>query len=228
MLSVSVMSMADAIVRDVSATCKAEEPNPGTASPPVISRRLKDINCNIFAQLNSFKSDTSFSPKILNLPSINQSINQQTVSMPSTTTIVLTVLAGLVAATAAYIYLFGIPPELKRDLEKKALRTMGENKASYILKGAFSLPSSTTAISLSISQSLPTHGPLSSEKSEEWFTNSVFAVTDQISKVPASDQEDVKELKRGLGNVLGGATKNPLGDAAGDAADDVTKPFTGR
>lgn len=51
---------------------------------------------------------------------------------------------------------------------------------------------------------------------------------DQISKLPASDQEDVKQLKKGLGNALGGALKNPLGDKAGDTADDATKPFTGR
>lgn len=36
-----------------------------------------------------------------------------------------TVLA-LVAIFAGYIYIFGIPPEMKRDLERKALKTMGE------------------------------------------------------------------------------------------------------
>ena len=46
-----------------------------------------------------------------------------------------TVLAGIVAAISLAIYLFGIPPELKRKMEKKALETMGENKMSYIAKG---------------------------------------------------------------------------------------------
>lgn len=31
---------------------------------------------------------------------------------------------------------FGIPPELKRKMEEKALETMGENKASYLMKDA--------------------------------------------------------------------------------------------
>ena len=52
--------------------------------------------------------------------------------------------------------------------------------------------------------------------------------TDQISKLPASDQEEIKEFKKGLGNALGGGLKNPLGDKAGDVADDVSRPFTGR
>lgn len=34
------------------------------------------------------------------------------------------------------IYSFGIPPQLKRQLEEKALETMGENKASYMMKDA--------------------------------------------------------------------------------------------
>lgn len=54
--------------------------------------------------------------------------------MPSATTLV-TVLAGLVAVLAAAIYLFGIPPALKRAMEEKALDTLGENKASYLMKG---------------------------------------------------------------------------------------------
>ena len=51
---------------------------------------------------------------------------------------------------------------------------------------------------------------------------------EQISKIPAPDQEDVKQLKKGLGNALGGALKNPLGEKAGDAADEATRPITGR
>jgi hypothetical protein len=46
--------------------------------------------------------------------------------------------------------------------------------------------------------------------------------------VPASDQEDVKQFKKGLGNAVGGGLNNPLGEATGEAADDLTKPFTGR
>jgi len=91
-------------------------------------------------------------------------------------------------------------------MEEKALETMGENKASYMMK-------------------------------------------DMVSKVPASDQQDVKELKQGLGNAVGGGLQNPLGkfvghmlflviwpcytctdrvDQAGNTADDVTAPLTGR
>ena len=48
----------------------------------------------------------------------------------------ITALAGLVALVSLAIYLFGIPPEAKRKLERQALQTMGENKLSYIAKGA--------------------------------------------------------------------------------------------
>jgi hypothetical protein len=54
--------------------------------------------------------------------------------MPTTTTI-LTGLAGVFAVLALAVYLFGIPPEMKRKMEKAALKTMGENKASYMMKG---------------------------------------------------------------------------------------------
>lgn len=47
----------------------------------------------------------------------------------------LTVLAGMVGALALAVYLFGIPPEIKRKLERSALKTMGENKLSYMAKG---------------------------------------------------------------------------------------------
>lgn len=50
--------------------------------------------------------------------------------MPSFTII----LVGVAAVIVAYIYLFGIPPQLKREMEQKALQTIGENKASYMLK----------------------------------------------------------------------------------------------
>ena len=61
----------------------------------------------------------------------------------ATATAYLTILAGIVAILAAVVYFFGVPPELKRKMENEALKTMGENKASYIVKGTFS--SFTTA-----------------------------------------------------------------------------------
>jgi hypothetical protein len=54
--------------------------------------------------------------------------------MPTATT-VFTAFAGIIALISLAVYLVGIPPELKRKMEKKALETMGENKASYVLKG---------------------------------------------------------------------------------------------
>jgi len=97
----------------------------------------------------------------------------------------LTVLTGFIAIIALAVYLFGIPPEFKRKLERQALKTMGENKMSYVAK-------------------------------------------DQISKLPTSDQENVQQLKKGLGNAIGGSLNNPLGEATGEAADGLTKPLTGR
>ena len=55
--------------------------------------------------------------------------------MPSTIANVFTVLVGILALVAIGIYFFGIPPEMKRKMEDKALKTMGENKASYMVKG---------------------------------------------------------------------------------------------
>ncbi|KAF7340091.1 hypothetical protein MVEN_01927200 [Mycena venus] len=102
-----------------------------------------------------------------------------------TTTTVLAVVAGVVALLAAYVYFFGIPPALKREMEERALKTMGENKASYLVKG-------------------------------------------QINKIPASDQKDIQEARQGVSNLVGGTLQNPLGKHAGDAADNLTSPFTGR
>ncbi|KAF2753206.1 hypothetical protein EJ05DRAFT_223101 [Pseudovirgaria hyperparasitica] len=104
--------------------------------------------------------------------------------MPSTSAI-LTSFAGIVALLSLFVYFYGIPPELKRKMEQGALKTMGENKMSYMMK-------------------------------------------DQISKVPDADQQDIKNLKSSLGNIAGGSAQNPLGDTAGEAADDISKPFTGR
>ena len=57
------------------------------------------------------------------------------VKMSSFTT--LSIVSGIFAALGIYVYLFGIPKEWKRALEKKALRAMGENKASYMVQGKF-------------------------------------------------------------------------------------------
>jgi hypothetical protein len=115
---------------------------------------------------------------------------------------IFTVFAGILALAGAYLYFFGIDPETKRELERKALRTMGENKMSYMAKGTLTKHSR--------------HGL------QYWHP------PDQINKIPASDQEDVKNLKKSLGNVVGGVTKNPVGEQAGEATDRLTAPLTGR
>lgn len=66
-------------------------------------------------------------------------------------------------------------------MQEQALKTMGENKASYLMK-------------------------------------------DAVDRVPASDQEDVKQVKQGLGNALGGSMQNPLGKAVGPPATPVRRP----
>ena len=87
-----------------------------------------------------------------------------------TTTTVLTTLVGILAIISLAVYIFGIPPELKRSMEKKALKAMGENKASYIMKGilitlpltqtkAVSLPYSTLELKLTLSQTKSTRSP---------------------------------------------------------------------
>lgn len=48
---------------------------------------------------------------------------------------IFTIFAGILALVGAYFYFFGIDPETKRELERKALKTMGENKMSYMAKG---------------------------------------------------------------------------------------------
>ncbi|KAL1303635.1 hypothetical protein AAFC00_006994 [Neodothiora populina] len=95
------------------------------------------------------------------------------------------ILAGVVAVLVGALYIFGIPPAWKRAMEEKALETMGENKASYLMK-------------------------------------------DQISKIPASDQKEVSDIRSGLGNAAGGLLQNPMGKAVGNAGDEATRPLTGR
>ncbi|KAF2836374.1 hypothetical protein M501DRAFT_940103 [Patellaria atrata CBS 101060] len=82
------------------------------------------------------------------------------------------------------ISVFGLPPGFKRYLQEQALKQMGENKASYMMK-------------------------------------------DTLDKVPDSDMQNVKDLKRGVGNIAGGSLNNPLGSAVGDAGDDATARFRG-
>ncbi|KAF2281205.1 uncharacterized protein EI97DRAFT_367724 [Westerdykella ornata] len=97
----------------------------------------------------------------------------------------LTILTGVLAVIALGIYLFGIPSEWKRELERQALKAMGENKMSYVAK-------------------------------------------DQVNRIPDSDQKNIQDVKGGVGNVVGGVTNNPLGEATGEAADSLTSPLTGR
>jgi hypothetical protein len=117
----------------------------------------------------------------------------------------LAIFAGLVALAAAYLYVFGISPELKRKMERQALKTMGENKMSYMTKGKL--------------RCHPT------SRITAW---NILTPPDAIDKVPASDQENVKSLKKGISNLAGGATQNPIGEHAGEAADTLTSPLTGR
>jgi len=93
--------------------------------------------------------------------------------------IALSSIVLFVGVVGGYIYLFGIPPQVKKYLEEEAFESMGESQAKDMLKNA-------------------------------------------ASKIPASDQEDVQEIrnaaKKGLGGDLGGAKEgfaknlqNPLG-----------------
>ncbi|TKA23023.1 hypothetical protein B0A50_07241 [Salinomyces thailandicus] len=56
--------------------------------------------------------------------------------MITTSTYLLTTLVFLIFGIGGYVYLFGIPPGMKREMEEQALKTMGENKASYMMKDA--------------------------------------------------------------------------------------------
>lgn len=46
--------------------------------------------------------------------------------MPSVTILTASILLALTSVLAGYIYVFGIPPEMKKKLEQQALKTMGE------------------------------------------------------------------------------------------------------
>lgn len=73
------------------------------------------------------------------LQSIEHLLNLQTATMGAS---FYTILGGAIALAGLYLYLFGISPELKRKMERQALKTMGENKMSYLAKGPSSLPTS--------------------------------------------------------------------------------------
>jgi hypothetical protein len=124
--------------------------------------------------------------------------------MAYSATTAVTIVAGTIAFLFVLIYFFGVPPELKRKAEEQALKTMGENKGTL----------------------LPLVPVDKAGKTDERTAS--YLVKDQISKVPASDQQDVKDLKKGLGNALGGAVNNPAGKEGGDLGDKLTSPFTGR
>lgn len=48
------------------------------------------------------------------------------------------------------------------------------------------------------------------------------------NEVLTADVQELKDLKKDVGNLGGGALQNPLGEQGGETADDLTKPFTGR
>jgi hypothetical protein len=62
-----------------------------------------------------------------------------------------TALAGVIAVIGLAIFIFGIPPEIKRKMERTALKTMGENKLSYVAKGA---SHKASGLSISVSNAL--------------------------------------------------------------------------
>ncbi|KAI9660401.1 MAG: hypothetical protein M1821_009751 [Bathelium mastoideum] len=152
--------------------------------------------------------------------------------MPSATT-VFTVLAGIVAVIAAAVYFIGIPTEYKRKMEEAALEKMGENKgmpsrslptlSSLFSRGASTLLFPFIFLSVSYEICFFNGSTLTGD-----FAAASYIVKDQISKLPASEQRDAKELQKGLGNALGGALQNPLGKETGNLGDKLSSPFTGR
>lgn len=132
--------------------------------------------------------------------------------MPSATVIAGTVFA-LIAVFAGYIYLVGIPPEMKRKLEKQALRTMGEvSQRSEQASNRTSFESWRLTFFLQ-------------NKASYMFKSQLDAVPDGPGG-PGS--EELKDVKKGLGDIGGSALQNPLGEAAGEGADEATRPLTGR
>lgn len=114
--------------------------------PAITSKNLAGSSRHLVSPL-SFLNDAHLSKTTL--PSILTSKTPKS-TMPSKLSLAVAVVAVLIAG---YIYMcvlqtppvpnptnnpnsVGIPPALKRKLEDKALETMGENKASYMMKDA--------------------------------------------------------------------------------------------
>jgi len=57
---------------------------------------------------------------------------------------------------------------------------------------------------------------------------SSYLVKDALGRIPDSDQKDLKDVKKGVSDTAGFAMQNPLGKEAGQTADDVSAPLTGR
>ncbi|TKA63359.1 hypothetical protein B0A49_04973 [Cryomyces minteri] len=103
----------------------------------------------------------------------------------TTASTAVSILVVIVTLLAAAVYLFGVPPRLKRLLSNTAALLTVPTAASYLVK-------------------------------------------DQVDKLPASDQKDIKDLKAGLGNALGGSLQNPLGEIVGNTGDSLSSPYTDR
>jgi hypothetical protein len=81
---------------------------------------------------------TDTNPRLLLLqPYTNTESSLPITSTTMSTTQLISIAAGFIAVFALAIYLFGVPPETKRKMERTALNTMGENKVSYMAKGMF-------------------------------------------------------------------------------------------
>ena len=86
-------------------------------------------------RLAAFIYVSSFVDELTTILCRIEPLNKADAPKMTSTAMVVSVLAGLVALLAAYAYFFGISPAVKRQMEEKALKTMGENKASYLVKG---------------------------------------------------------------------------------------------
>lgn len=89
----------------------------------------------LFRSASAFNKSRTSPRNILNHLSLSLAILRNNISNMPTISAILTGLAGVLAVLGLAVYLFGIPPEMKRKMEKAALKTMGENKASYMMKG---------------------------------------------------------------------------------------------
>jgi hypothetical protein len=83
-----------------------------------------------------------------------------------------TAVAGVIAVIGLAVFLFGIPPELKRKMERTALKTMGENKLSYVAKG------------------IVTCSPCDNEQQEAHLRSCSRCTTDHMLTTSRPDQQD--------------------------------------